>query len=91
LKASVLFLAGFLLAAVFILAFKAQSFSLATGSAVMQGKEAYLTVEALYFYVILVALAVIVCAIIWYFNRLFDREESSQKQRGKKRGFQKHE
>jgi len=83
LKASVLFLAGFLLAAVFI--------SLATGSAVMQGKEAYLTVEALYFYVILVALAVIVCAIIWYFNRLFDREESSQKQRGKKRGFQKHE
>ena len=77
-KASVLFLIVFFTAVFVVFLIKTPSVSISTGS-VAAAKEASLTVESFYIYVILVGFAVIICALFWHFNRFFDREESLQK------------
>lgn len=77
-KASVLFLVFFAIVLVLAIALKSPSISVSVGNATLQN-EANLTTESFYLYVILVGFAVIICFVLWYFNRLLDREEKTRK------------
>ncbi|MFH0714763.1 MAG: hypothetical protein V1847_03140 [Candidatus Diapherotrites archaeon] len=75
-----MFLIAFALFAFLVLAFKAPSLQI-TGQAVSPN-EAHLSTESLYLYALLLGVAVIICAVIWYFNKLWDRPKALRK--GKK-------
>ena len=82
-KASVLFLLALLALFVIAIAVRSSDTTASSTGVVVAGKEAYLTTESFLLYTILLIFAAIVCLVLWYFNRLFDREEKRESHRKK--------